>query len=453
MCSDLPKVLHSAAGQPLLGWVLGVASEAGCDRRLAVIGHRAEEVVRAFADEDIEWVVQKDQLGTGHALAQAETVVAREDLLVVLSGDVPLVRATTLERLVEAARSGWGAMVVADLDPPGSLGRVLVDDEGHLARIVEASDATPEELAVSTINAGIYALPAGGIFDALRELSTENAQGEFYLTDAVTAQAAAGHRVALVHLEAPQEALGVNTRLELASVDEILMDRCRRRWMERGVTMVTPASIRIDPKVEIGEDCSLHPNVTLSGSTTLAAGVTVHQGGWLRDSRVGASSEILPYSVLEGAEVASNCRVGPFARLRPGAELGEGSKVGNFVEVKNSRLGAGAKASHLTYLGDAVVGDGANIGAGVVTCNYDGTAKHRTEIGPGAFVGSDTMLVAPVRVGAEATTGAGSVITKDVPDRALAVGRARQRNIADWVGRLRPELPSHKASDESAEEK
>jgi bifunctional UDP-N-acetylglucosamine pyrophosphorylase/glucosamine-1-phosphate N-acetyltransferase len=437
MKSDLPKVLHEAAGRPLLGWVLDAARAAGCERVAVVVGHGAEAVRARFAgDADVTWIEQREQLGTGHALAQAAAAVAGDALLLVLSGDVPLVRADTLGRLVEAAAAGWGAMAVATLDSPGSLGRVIGDGHG-LERIVEARDASAEELEVRRVNAGLYALPAPAIFDFLARLAPDNAQGELYLTDAVTAAARAGHRVALVELDDPREALGVNDRLELAGVHRRLVERRIGELAREGATFLDPPSTTVEAGVVVGPDTVVHGGAYLLGTTALGRGVVVHAGAWLRDAVVEDGASIEPYSVVDGARVGPGCRVGPFARLRPKTVLEAGAKVGNFVEVKASTLGPGAKANHLAYLGDANVGARANIGAGVVTCNYDGTTKHRTEIGPGAFVGSDTMLVAPVTIGTEATTAAGSVITKDVPDGALAVERSPQRNVPGWTGRRR----------------
>ncbi len=436
MKSARPKVLHEAGGRPLLGWVLAAARAAGCERILIVHGHGGEAVRAAFAGEsDLVWVEQHEQRGTGHALAQAAEAVAAlggDPLVLVLSGDVPLVRAETLEQLADAAEAGWGALAVAELAEPGGLGRVIADGAGRLERIVEARDATPEQLAIGRVNAGLYALPAPEIFVRLGRLTPDNAQGELYLTDAVAAAARDGRPVALLPLADPDEALGVNDRLELARVHRLLRDRQVRRLAQAGVTCLDPASTWIEPEVEVEPDGLLEAGVHLLGSTRLAAGVTVRTGAWLRNCRVGAGAVIEPYSVLDGAEVGAGCRVGPFARLRPGAVLGEGARVGNFVEIKNATLGSGAKAGHLAYLGDATVGAEANIGAGVVTCNFDGVDKHRTTIGERAFVGSDTMLVAPVTVGARATTGAGSVITRDVPDGALAVERSPQRNVDNW---------------------
>lgn len=441
MRSERPKVLHEAGGRPLLGWVVEAARAAGCGRILVVVGHGAEAVRAAFAgQEDLVWVEQREQRGTGHALAQAAGAVGAagaEALLLVLSGDVPLVEPATLERLAAAAEAGWGAVAVAELEHPGGLGRVIADGAGHLERIVEARDAAPEELAIGRVNAGLYALPSPEIFTRLAGLTADNAQGELYLTDAVSGAARDGRRVQLVALADPHEALGVNDRLELARVHRLLCERRVRQLALAGATFLEPATTTVGAAVEAGRDCLVEGGVTLLGRTTLAAGVTVRTGAWLRDCSVAEGATIEPFSVLDGAAVGAGCRVGPFARLRPGAVLEAGARVGNFVEVKNATLGAGARAGHLAYLGDASVGAGANIGAGVVTCNYDGVAKHRTTIGERAFIGSDTMLVAPVEVGAEATTGAGSVITRDVPAGALAVERAPQKNIEGWAARRR----------------
>ncbi len=438
MISEVPKVLHRACGRPLLAWVLDAARAAGCERLLVVVGYGADQVRAEFAGaSDIVWVDQREQLGTGHALLQARAAVAGAARLLVLSGDVPLVSPETLGRLAAAAEQGWGAVGVATVDAPGALGRVVDDGHGRLRRIVEARDALPDELAIRRINTGLYALPAPDVFDRLERLTPDNAQGELYLTDAVTGAARAGERVALVEVDNVEEALGVNDRLELARVHERLTERKIARLTRDGTTFLAPGRVTLDAGVEVGPDSVVHADVTLLGSTTIGAGVVVHAGAWLRDCQVDDNTVIEPYSVLDGAVVGRDCRVGPFARLRPGTVLGDGARVGNFVEVKNARLGVGAKANHLAYLGDAEIGAGANIGAGVVTCNYDGVAKHRTEIGERAFVGSDTMLVAPVRVGADAMTGAGSVITRDVPDEALAVERAPTRVVRGWSRRRR----------------
>ena len=438
MKSSSPKVLHRAAGRPLLAWVIDAARAARCERILVVVGHEAEQVRQEIAGDDLGWVLQAEQKGTGHALAQAEPEVgAAEATLLVLSGDVPLVTPDTLDRLASAAAQGWGALAVADLDDPGSLGRVIVDESGAFRKIVEARDATLRERAVRRVNAGIYALPAPDVFDYLRRLKTNNAQGELYLTDALTAAAADGRPIRWAALPDPAEALGVNDRIELARVHRLLISRHVQALMLSGVTILEPERTVIEPGVQVGEDTVIHPGVSLLGRTAVGRECTLHQGAWLRDTTVGDGAIIEPYSVLDGAEVGDACRVGPFARLRPASRLLRRARVGNFVEVKSSVLGEGAKANHLAYVGDATVGEGANLGAGVVTCNYDGVGKHPTEIGAGAFIGSDTMLVAPVKVGAGAATAAGSIVTKDIPDGALAVGRVRQKNHAGWAGGLR----------------
>jgi bifunctional UDP-N-acetylglucosamine pyrophosphorylase/glucosamine-1-phosphate N-acetyltransferase len=437
MKSALPKVLHRAAGRPLLQWVIDAARGAGCERILVVIGHGAERVREEIRGDDLGWVLQAEQKGTGHALAQAEPEIPGEANILVLSGDVPLVRVETLRRLAEAADAGWGAMAVADLPDPGSLGRVLVNESGAFRAIVEYKDATEEQRKVTRINAGLYALPAPEVFGYLRNLKTDNAQGELYLTDAVTQAGRDGRAVTLVNLPDMDEALGVNDRTELARVHRLLLDRHLTDLMKSGVTILEPGRTVIEPGVRVGEDTVIHPGVSLLGETVVGRDCIIQQGAWLRDTAVGDGTSVEPYSVLDGAEIGDGCRVGPFARLRPASRLLRGARVGNFVEVKSSVLGEGAKANHLAYVGDATVGDGANIGAGVVTCNYDGVRKNATEIGAGAFIGSDTMLVAPVKVGAGASTAAGSIITKNVPDGALAVGRVRQKNLEGWAGGLR----------------
>jgi bifunctional UDP-N-acetylglucosamine pyrophosphorylase/glucosamine-1-phosphate N-acetyltransferase len=437
MRSDRPKVLHEAADRPLLGWVIEAARAAGCERILVVVGHGAEEVRAAFAGaDDLVWIEQREQRGTGHALLQAEPHVPAGALLLVLSGDVPLVRAATLETLAAAALRGWGALGVATLARPGQLGRVVADGRGGLRAIVEARDASPDELAIRRVNSGLYAL-GGEIFGFLRALAPDNAQGELYLTDAVAAAAREAGPVALVELDDADEALGVNDRLELARIHRLLVERRIGELALAGATFLDPATTTVGARATVGRDAVVHGGVTLIGATRVGARATLHAGAWLRDSTVAEDATIEPCSVLDGAVVGPGCRVGPFARLRPGAVLEAGARVGNFVEVKQSTLGPGAKANHLAYLGDATVGAGANIGAGVVTCNYDGVAKHSTEIGARAFVGSDTMLVAPVKVGDDAVTGAGSVITRDVPAGALAVERAEQRTVPGWSERRR----------------
>jgi bifunctional UDP-N-acetylglucosamine pyrophosphorylase/glucosamine-1-phosphate N-acetyltransferase len=435
MRSSLPKVLHPVAGRPMLLWVLDALSRAGCDRSVVIVGHGGETVREACEGYEVDWVEQREQLGTGHALAQAESSVPAEALMLVVSGDVPMVSAETLASLAEVSGEGWGAMAVARLEEPRSLGRVLTRKGNELERIVEASDASPEELAVKLVNAGLYALPARETFARLAQVGRDNAKGEIYLTDALGLAATAGEQIGLVELADAAEAWGINDRVELARVHCEILSRHLEALAGEGVTVLDPTRTVIEPGIVVGQDVVVHPGVSLTGTTSVGAGSVLHQGVWARDSEIGEGCVVEAYSVLDGAVIGAGAKVGPFARLRPGARIGEGAKVGNFVEVKNSTLGAGAKASHLAYLGDADVGEGANIGAGTITCNYDGVSKHPTQIGSGAFIGSDTMLVAPVKIGEGATTAAGSVIAKDVPPGALAVERTQQRNIEGWAER------------------
>ncbi len=431
--SERPKVLHEVAGRPMLARVLSTARAAGCSRLLVVVGHGAAAVREAFADQEVTWVEQPEQLGTGHALAQVERQLDGAARLLVLSGDVPLIRPATLERVTAAATGSWGALAVARLERPGSLGRIVMA-EGRLRRIVEAANASQAELASQQINVGLYLLPAPQIFTYLAALEPDPVKGELYLTDALNA-AASEHAIAACELADPDEALGINSQADLARAHRALVDRRGAELQQAGVTLLEPTRVTIEPEVEVGADTVLDADVWLGGLTTVGSRCRLHQGAWIRDSRLGDDVEVAPYSVLDGADVGDGCRVGPYARLRPGARLEAGARVGNFVEVKNARLGPGVKAGHLAYLGDAEIGAGANIGAGVVTCNYDGQAKHQTVIGEGAFIGSDTMLVAPVEVGDDAVTGAGSVVTGDVPAGALAVERSRQRVVPDWAKR------------------
>jgi len=437
MKSTLPKVLHEVGGKPMLEWVIDAARRAGCAEILVVVGHGGEQIRESMGSADLSFVTQRRQLGTGHALAQIEDHVREEATLLVLSGDVPLVSAPTLEALLDAAVDSWGAMAVADLDEPGSLGRVLSSSEGRLDRIVEAADADEATLDVHLVNAGVYAFSAPEIFDYLRRLEPDNAKGELYLTDALGIAVRDGKTVSLVELEDPSEAFGVNNRLDLAQVHRELQMRTARRLMLEGVTILDPGSTFLDADVAVGADSVIHPGNSLLGATRVGPNCVLGQGCWIRNSTVSENSVIEPYSVVDGAEIGPECRVGPFARLRPGTVLVGRAKVGNFVETKNSRLQAGVKAGHLAYIGDAEVGENANIGAGSITCNYDGKKKHRTEIGRGAFIGSDTMLVAPVKIGDGAMTAAGSVISKDVPSDSLAIERSSQKHLIGWMTRFK----------------
>ena len=432
--SARPKVLHEVAGRPMLARVLATARAAGCSRLLVVVGHGAEPVREAFAGEDIVWVEQREQRGTGHALAQVERHLDGPARLLVLSGDVPLVRSATLERVAAAAAGSWGALAVARLERPGSLGRVILERD-RLRRIVEAANASEAELASRQINVGLYLLPAPEIFAYLAALEPDPVKGELYLTDALGA-AAAEHPIAACELADPSEALGINDQQDLARAHRALLDRRGAELQEAGVTLLEPARVAVEPEVEVGADTVLHADVSLVGRTRIGRGCLLQQGVWVRDSRLGDGVEVAPYSVLDGADVGDGCRVGPYARLRPGSVLDAGARVGNFVEVKNAHLGPGVKAGHLAYLGDAEIGAGdqhrrrrrdLQLRRRPQAPDRHRRARlHRERYDAGG---------AGLKVGDDAVTGAGSVITGDVPADALAVERSRQRVVPDWSKR------------------
>ena len=419
-------------GRPLLSWVVEVARAAGCAPIHVVVGDDGEEVRAALEDReagagDLRWVKGRSVDSMGQALLAArESLEAGDEPVLVLPGEAPLVRPVTLRAMHAAARDGWASLAVAEVTGPSRL-RTVVERDGRLERIAEATEAAGEQNGPRTVSGGQYALPAPAIFDWL-ERNASPSGGGCRLSDAVSA-AAREHPVACVRVDDASEVLGVHSRADQAGVQRICYRRKAEELLDAGVTILDPESVWIDAGVTVGPDTVLHPGVTLLGASEVGGRCAVHAGAWLRDSVLADEVQVLPYSVLDGARVESGCSVGPFARLRPEAILGEGARVGNFVEVKKATLGPGVKASHLAYLGDASVGAGTNIGAGVIFCNYDGKTKNRTVIGEDAFIGSDTILVAPVEVGSGAYTGAGSVITRDVPEEALAVGRARQTNI------------------------
>ncbi|MFN7174029.1 MAG: bifunctional UDP-N-acetylglucosamine diphosphorylase/glucosamine-1-phosphate N-acetyltransferase GlmU [Thermaurantiacus tibetensis] len=421
MRSDTHKVLHPVGGRPMLLHLLETAAALAPVRTVVVVGDRAEQVAAVVKPLGCETVVQEPQLGTGHAVLQAEPLLrAHEGPILVLFGDVPLVRAETLAALL-AAVSAAAPIAVLGFRPaePGAYGRILTDADGRILRMVEARDASPEELAVPLCNAGMMAMASPLLWRLLHQVGNANAAGEYYLPDIVMLARAEGLDATVVEAR-EDELLGVNSRADLARVEAAFQARRRREVMEAGVTLVAPETVFLAHDTRFGRDCVVEPFVVFGPGVSLGDRVVVHA-----------------HSHLEGATLGDGCAVGPFARLRPGTVLEAGARVGNFVETKKARLGAGAKANHLTYLGDAEVGQGANIGAGTITCNYDGFDKFRTVIGKGAFIGSNSALVAPVSVGAGAIVGAGSVITRDVPADALAVARGRQEAHAGWAARFR----------------
>ena len=432
MKSALPKVLQPLAGRPLLAHVLGRALGLGAHATHVVYGHGGDAVPAAFPDADVKWVLQAEQLGTGHAVAQAMPGVPDDATVLVLYGDVPLIEAATLKPLVAAARAGRLALLGVRLDDPTGYGRIIRDAAGRVVRIVEQKDASASELAVTEVNTGILAAPAGKLRGWLAGLSNGNAQGEYYLTDVVAMAVAEGMAVEAALAPTVAEVLGINDRAQLAGLETTLRGRIAADLMAAGVTLVDPARVDVRGRLSCGRDVHIDVNAVFEGAVELGEGVSIGANVIIRNSRLGPGCVVHPNTLIEDADIGPRCELGPFARLRPGAELAEGVKIGNFVELKNSRLGAGSKVNHLSYIGDAEIGTRVNVGAGTITCNYDGANKHRTVIGDGAFIGSNTALVAPVTIGAEATIGAGSTVSKDAPAGELTVARGKQLTVRGW---------------------
>jgi bifunctional UDP-N-acetylglucosamine pyrophosphorylase/glucosamine-1-phosphate N-acetyltransferase len=438
MKSDLPKVLHHVAGIPMIDYVLATALRVAPQSVTVVVGHQGEALQSALSGKpDLSCVVQEPQCGTAHALlSTAGVLAAARGTLVLLSGDVPLLAAHTLKMLIDRHTSlGAAATVVtAVVDQPLGYGRIVRSGE-RIARIVEERDASPVEREVREVNSGIYAFELDGLFDALRQIAAENAQGEYYLPDLVELYSRRGLRVETVTVADANEIRGINTRAELEEVSRILRSHRTAELMAAGVTIEDAATTYVDRDVVVGRDTIIHPGVSLEGATTIGGGCEIHSGVRIVDSRIGDRVTVYNHSVVTGATIASDVRVGPFAHLRSQTEIRDGARVGNFVELKKTVLGAGSKSMHLTYLGDATIGANVNIGAGTITCNYDGEKKSPTVIEDGAFIGSDSQLIAPVRVGQGAYIGSGSTIREDVPAGALAVTAGKQRNIDGWVGK------------------
>ena len=431
MKSTLPKVLQPVAQKPMLGHVIDTARELGAARIHVVHGHGGEAVREAFkADDDLAWVEQAQRLGTGHAVQQAVPGLPDDARVLVLYGDVPLVRAESLRPLVAA--EGALAVLVAELADPTGYGRVLVDAQGRVQAIVEQKDATPEQRAVRTINTGLIAANGAELKRWLSRLKNENAQAEYYLTDVFAMAAADGRAATAVRVADAGEVEGANDPWQLAQLERAFQRRCAKTLAEAGVQFADPSRFDQRGTVVVGQGVRIDVDVILEGRVELGDGVVIGPFCRLKDVTLGAGTVVAAHSDLEGAVTEANCTIGPFARLRPGTRLAEGVHIGNFVETKKTTLGAGSKANHLAYLGDAVIGATVNIGAGTITCNYDGVNKWTTTIGDGAFVGSNSSLVAPVTIGAMATIGAGSVVTKDAPAGQLTVARGKQVSLAGW---------------------
>ena len=431
MRSQLPKVLHPLAGRPLLGHVLDTAHQLAPGKIIVVHGHGAEEVRAAFSKNSIEWVLQPEQLGTAHAVMQAMPRVSADANVLLLYGDVPLVRAATLKRLVEAAPEGL-ALLTADVEDAGAYGRIVRDASGRVTRIVETRDASPAERAIREINAGFYALSARRLSAWLKKIGNRNAQKEYYLTDLVGLAVAEGVPVVAVKTEDAWEAAGVNSKRELAELERQYQKIAAERLLDAGVTLADPARIDVRGALDCGRDVSIDVNCVFEGRVSLGDGVRIGPNCVLRDVSIAARTEVLGFCYLENSQIGERCRLGPYARLRPGTTLDEEVHVGNFVEVKASRLGVASKANHLSYIGDSEIGARVNVGAGTITCNYDGAAKHRTVIEDDCFIGSDATLVAPLRIARGSYIGAGSTINKDTPAGQLTVARARQVSVPGW---------------------
>jgi bifunctional UDP-N-acetylglucosamine pyrophosphorylase/glucosamine-1-phosphate N-acetyltransferase len=436
MKSAVPKVLHEAAGLSLIERVLRTTAPLEPASIIVVVGYQASQIQEALGKRlGLAFALQEPQLGTGHALLQAEPMLAdARGTLVLLSGDVPLLRPETVERLIRTheERAAAATILTAVLSDADGYGRV-VRSAGEIASIVEHKDASPAEREIREINSGIYAFDLAPLFAALRTIGSSNAQREYYLPDLVKIYRGQGLKVETVRLDDPREILGVNSRKELADVATILRSEKNDELMAAGVTLVDPATAYIDPDVTIGPDTIIHPGVFLEGKTTIGSRCEIHSGVRLVNSSVDDGAIIYNFCVIIDSHVGKGAQLGPFAHLRPQSHVGEEAKVGNFVELKKTVLGRGSKASHLTYLGDTTVGAKVNIGAGTITCNYDGTTKNPTVIEDGAFIGSDSQLIAPVRIGKDAYVAAGSSITEDVPAEALAIGRGKQVNKPGWT--------------------
>ena len=431
MRSNLPKVLQPIAGRPLLAHVLETAAELSADDVCVVYGHGGEAVRDGFPGDGMRWALQAEQLGTGHAVQQAMPDTPDDNRVLVLFGDVPLLTAGTCGRLLEATPAEELAVLTVDMADPTGYGRIIRED-GKVSRIVEEKDASAAEKAVCEINTGVLVAPAARLRGWLNSLGNDNAQGEYYLTDVIGMAVRDGVAVHGIKADTETEVMGINDKKQLAEAERALQARLVEELMAQGVGFADPARVDIRGTLKCGKDVFIDVNAVFEGNVELGDNVKIESNNLVRDSKLGAGTLVHSNCHIEGAMTDADCEIGPFARLRPGAELSRNVKIGNFVEVKKSKIADGSKVNHLTYIGDADIGSGVNVGAGTITCNYDGANKFRTTIGDGSFIGSGVMLVAPVTVGARATIGAGSTITRDVPDDELAIERSRQKTVPGW---------------------
>ncbi len=431
MYSDLPKVLHPLAGKPMVQHVIDVSMKLGAQNVHLVYGHGGELLQKTLPDSSLNWVLQAEQLGTGHAMQQAAPYLADDEDVLMLYGDVPLISVDSLQRLLAAKPPDGIGLLTVKLDNPSGYGRI-VREHGDVIGIVEHKDASEIQREINEINTGILVANGRDLKRWLSRLDNNNAQGEFYITDIIALAHADGKKIVAVHPSRLSEVEGVNNRVQLAALERIFQIEQAEKLLLAGVMLLDPARFDLRGELTYGRDITIDTNVIIEGKVTLGNRVKIGTGCVLKNCVIGDDSEISPYSVLEDSRLDTGCTIGPFARLRPGSELADGAHVGNFVEIKKSRLGKGSKAGHLSYLGDAEIGSGVNIGAGTITCNYDGANKFKTIIGDDVFIGSDTQLVAPVTVANGATIGAGTTVTRDIAENELVLSRIKQVHIQGW---------------------
>jgi len=432
MRSKLPKVLHSIAGKPMLEHVIDTSNKLGANFVHVVIGHGANQVKESLPEASVTWAIQKEQLGTGHAVEQALPSVSDDSVVLIAYGDVPLVKRSTLEQLISAANVETLALLTVKLEDPTGYGRIVRDDNGAITAIVEQKDANKEQLLIQEINTGILATTAASLKKWLPQLSSDNAQGEYYLTDIISMAVNDGVKVIAQHPENEWEVQGVNNRIQLSELERLYQSDKAQELMVAGATLADPSRIDVRGEVTVGQDVFIDVNCVFVGNVQIADNVTIGPNCVIENATLGAGATIKANTVIENATVSEHCDVGPFARLRPGTYMHAQSRVGNFVELKNTQLGQGSKVNHLAYVGDAELGSHCNVGAGTITCNYDGANKFKTSMGDNVFIGSNSTLVAPLTIENNGFVGAGSTVTKTVAEKQLAIARAKQKNISGW---------------------
>ncbi len=432
MKSQLPKVLHKIGGKPMVEHLVDLAVDLNVEAPIMIYGHQGEKLQDALANHNITWVCQKEQLGTGHAVLQAVPHLHDDVIYFILVGDAPLIRKDTLSVLSKTAEKSGIAVLTVCLDNPFGYGRIVRHSDGHVEKIVEQKDATDSEQMITEINSGVFAIRGDLLKMLLPKIGNDNVQNEYYLTDIVSLANENGHPVAVHMIDDMGEVLGCNNKIQLATLERIYQRRQAEDLMTDGATLADPSRIDVRGKLTVGKDCFIDVNCVFEGNVALGDNVTIEANCVIKNATIGAGTHVKSHSVIEDSVIGQQADIGPFARLRPNTQLADKAKIGNFVETKNAQIASGAKVNHLTYIGDAVIGEKVNVGAGTITCNYDGANKHKTVIGANAFIGSNTALVAPVNIGENVTVAAGSTITKDVADNLLTIARGRQKEITGW---------------------